>query len=205
MIFTWNTYSKIYEGGILMLIFISTTLLSYFLLKDNVTIANINHAYVVYEDNSKYDNLNVNINIMWWKLISSNNTWTINNTIQINKNDFYTISDNNKTFIISDTDGSYNYWFVTRKKIGDVAYLYSHNSYKYTENSGYYIYNNWKDWTIITLDNWDKYIVSKTEIFDFNKNLIPKNMDMSIKLVYFTCTPFGDNIRKAYFFKKVNK
>lgn len=188
-----------------MLIFISTTLLSYFLLKDNVTIANINHAYVVYEDNSKYDNLNVNINIMWWKLISSNNTWTINNTIQINKNDFYTISDNNKTFIISDTDGSYNYWFVTRKKIGDVAYLYSHNSYKYTENSGYYIYNNWKDWTIITLDNWDKYIVSKTEIFDFNKNLIPKNMDMSIKLVYFTCTPFGDNIRKAYFFKKVNK
>lgn len=181
-----------------MIILVSSCLLTYFILTDYVSIANMNHSYVIpeyIESSQQIGDITLNIN--------DTSTWGSVAEIKISKDDFYSITDGIRTFMVSDTDESYNYWFVTRKKIWDVAYLYSHNSYKYTENSWYYIYNNWKEWTKIKLNNGDEYEVYTTSIFDFNKWEYPKIMDMNTKIVYFTCTPFWDNVRKAFFLKRI--
>jgi len=119
---------------------------------------------------------------------------------------YYKMSFNWKDFLLSNDKNSYNYWFITKNVKNNILYLYSHNSYKQTENSGYYLYNNLKLNDEIIFNDQDNYKIIKTELIDIDKNeqnniKIPENSN----IIYFTCTPYGDNIRKVYYFKKIKK
>lgn len=183
-----------FEIGVVGLLFVISWLFSFTVLNNYITLYNVEKMYIPYENIIDNSTLNISISTL------DQNKETISGEVQVNKNDYYTLSDGKKSFLISDTKNSYNYGFITREKVGNISYLFSHNSYKYTENSGYYIYNNWKEWDIITFNNKDKYIIKSTKLYDFNKTDYSKEKtDINIRIIYFTCTPYWDNIRKAYF------
>lgn len=197
---TKKIFSLIYEYWILILIFILSTIVTFLLFNSNIQLYSMEPTYIIPEIKSDFNDKDIYLTINTNE-IDNVNEKSINN-VKLTKNDYYKISDWIKTYIISDTQWSYNYWFITRKKVWDVTYLYSHNSYKYTENSWYYIYNNWKVWTKLLLDE-DEYEIVWEELFDFNKWEYKEKMNKNISIVYFTCTPYWDNIRKVFFIKKV--
>lgn len=189
----------VYEYWILFLIFILTSTITFLLLNSNIQLYSLEPLYIIPEVKNDFNEKEINLTININDIVSGQKKgWFV----KLKKSDYYKISDWIKTYIISDTQWSYNYWFITRKKVWDVSYLYSHNSYKYTENSGYYIYNNWKVWTRVFLDE-DEFEIVSEELFDFNKGIYKEKMDKDISIVYFTCTPFWDNIRKVFFLKKI--
>lgn len=181
----------------LWILFLSSYI-TYGLLNDKVSLFTYEQMYVPVEVNRIPNNIEINIEQKELK------DWVSEKKITLSNNDYYSLSDGVKKFLISDTEDSFNYWFITRKKWNNITYLFSHNSYKYTENSWYYIYNNWKEGDIITFDNKDQYIIRSTKMYDFNtENYWDEKTKIETKIIYFTCTPYGDNIRKAYFLERV--
>lgn len=200
-----NTISVVVHILSVIWLFFLSAFVSYSILNDNISLYTTEQIYVPYKE--VVDLKKIVININEGELYNSSGSETTSNTIDISADEYYMFSDDKRKFLISDTDDSYNYGFVTRRKIDGITYLFSHNSYKYTENSGYHIYNNWKEGDIITFDNKDQYIIRRTEMFDFTKNDYSEKVNISknVKIIYFTCTPYGDDIRKAYYLEKVEK
>ena len=134
-----------------------------------------------------------------------NNKISTENEYKVNKDDFYKMSYKDKDFLLSNDSDSYKYWFISKQIKDNIMYLYSHNSYKYTENSGYYLYNNLKYWDIIKFNDNEEYKVVKSNIIDFEQ----ENVDIikpleNVDIVYFTCTPHWENIRKIYQLQKID-
>lgn len=182
-------------------ILILSSYLTYGLLNDKVALFTYEQMYVPIEIKNIPDKISINIEQKELK------DWVKETTkIELSWNDYYSLSDGVKKFLISDSEDSFNYGFITRKKWENITYLFSHNSYKYTENSGYHIYNNWKEWDIITFDNKDQYIIRSSKMYDFNQDdYMNEKTSRNTKIIYFTCTPYWDNIRKAFFLERIDK
>jgi len=133
------------------------------------------------------------------------------NSIEVPKNinlkDFYKMTSKDKSFFLSNNENAYKYWFIAKQIKNNILYLYSHNSYKQTENSGYYLYNNLKLNDIIIFNDDIKYKIVRTKLVDLDKNedkkISIKNKDVNI--IYFTCTPYWNNLRKVFFLQKIKK
>lgn len=114
----------------------------------------------------------------------------------INKKNYYILWFRDKEYLISWTKKSYNYWFITKEMKDNILYIYSHNSYKFSENSWYYIYRNVEIGDEITFNKTEKYEV--INIIDFN--LLEKDKNLSLKketeIVYFTCDKDDINKRR---------
>lgn len=179
-----------------LLIILSSSYLTYFLLDKYLTLYNKNLIIV-----KEYVNIENKIKVNEIEALEDNSIDIIkdHNNINYNKMKF-----NDVEFLLSSNEDAYNYWFITKNLSDNKLYLYSHNSYRYTENSGKYFYNNAKYNDIIEFDDGNFYKISKTEMIDVNKDnnkklTFPKNSDV----VYFTCTPYWDNTRKLYFLEKI--
>lgn len=195
----WFDY--ILSGIVYIALLVGGAYFSFTLLNENLTLYSTEQAYVPYKQILPTDKITINIQRDELYKDSENNQI---DKLVVDKSDYYMLSDGTKQFLISDTKDSYNYGFITRKKSGDITYLFSHNSYKYTENSGYHIYNNWKEGDIITFDNKDQYIIRGTKMYDFTKKGYEDDkVSEGVKIIYFTCTPYGEDIRKAYYLEKI--
>lgn len=128
------------------------------------------------------------------------------NIINDIKEDFYSMEFKDKQYLLSDSSKSYEYGFITKEIKDNVLYLYSHNSYDFSENSWYYLFNNLKLNDILTFNNDEN---NQYKIIDMDEINFTKNKDKNIKLkqwadiIYFTCTPVWDDVRKVYQLKKI--
>lgn len=193
---------NILSNLILLLIFFISWILSYNLCLKFLPLLEINAIIIEKEIISKpqiYINENPHNNENDELLVSNNK---INN---INKLDFYKLNFNNSSFLLSNDKKSYNYWFITKEIKNNILYLYSHNSYKYSENSWYYLYKNIKLNDIISFNEWDiKYKVIKTDIINFDEKEVDSiKIKNNVDIIYFTCTPLWWNIRKVYQLEKI--
>lgn len=198
-----NTYIKKWIDILVLLwiVFLSSYA-TFSILHDKVSLFSYEQMYVPIERYRIPEVINIDITekeLRWKEPVEQKG-----HDIVLTPGDYYSIADDEKKFLISDTEDAFNYGFISRKRANGITYLFSHNSYKYTENSGYHIYNKWKEWDIITFNDTDRYIIKETKMYDFNKGDY-KNESVSgkIKIIYFTCTPFWDNIRKAYYLEKL--
>lgn len=202
--------SKI-EIVILLFIFLFSSYLSYSLLQNNISF--ISSQFIIIEKPILY-NFETYINKDWSEkkadinidtdIINDNKIIEKDNWIHNILEDYYSLSFKNKTFLLSNDEKSYEYWFITKEIKNNVLYLYSHNSYKYTENSWYFLYNELEKNSIIEFNNIAKYkIISIDEVNFDNETINEIKLKEWVNIVYFTCTPLGWDIRKVYQLKKV--
>jgi len=214
-----NGFYKFLDFLILLLILILSSIATYSILSNYVNLVNnqlmivekeilIDKNFIINENDIKniLDEYKINNNINIDLLINDINKDDYNEDNNFSHMDIYKMEYKNKEFLISNNPKSYEYGFIAKDIKDNIMYLYSHNNYKFTENSGYFLYNNLKEGSIITFNDKYKYkVISTHEINYDNKE---ENKDIKIKkwvdIIYFTCTPSWDNIRKIYQLKKIN-
>lgn len=201
-------YNKYIEYIILLMIFLSSIFVTYNLLLKIPILSHINivekniytkpKIYIWEKDFNEYIN---SLNIIKDKSIPIKKT--LPKTKNYNIDDFYKLTVNNKDFLLSDDPKSFEYWFISKQITNNILFLYSHNSYKYTENSWYYLYNHLKLNDTLLFNDSIKYTIKKTLLIDINK-WEDKNIKIgkNINIIYFTCTPYWDNIRKVFLLSK---
>lgn len=218
---TTRKINKIINYLVLVLIFISSSFLTFQILNKFI---NVNYSNYIILEKEFYSNPNIYID---WKELSNylnendleekwNNKDILkkseNKILEIKDNsiykieNFYKISFKDNEYLLSDDKDSYKYWFISKQVKNKILYLYSHNSYKQTENSGYFFYNNLKLNDVVIFNDNNKYKVVKTDIIEFSeeteKSIIKEEWT---SVIYFTCTPYGWNIRKVYQFIAIDE
>jgi len=195
-------------------VLLSLFLISSFLIYNILLKVEINSKIGIIEK-TIYDTPKIYIDWKELKWKKENNINIVNNDlikindIKINKDndlkDYYKMSVYDKNFFLSNDKNAYNYWFIAKQIKNNILYLYSHNSYKQTENSGYYLYNHLKLNDIILFNDDIRYRIVKTKLVDLDKNEDTKISinNKNINIIYFTCTPYWNNLRKVFFLQKV--
>lgn len=202
---------KYIEYLLVLIILILSIIITNSLLSRYITLNN--NTIIIENDIISNPNIYINNEFIWTKedietmevVIENIKANNIDNNENNDKWDFYKLEFNDKSFLLSDDNKSYTYWFISKKIKNNVLYLYSHNSYKYTENSWYFLYNNLKLWDIIKFNDLIEYKVIYTELINFDDEKDKKiNIKNNADIIYFTCTPKWWNIRKIYHLERYN-
>lgn len=200
-----NIHIKIYNFIIYFFIYVLSFYTTFLIFDNYLKITP--ESVTVIESNLNNNSLDLNKIEINYEDVWVNNTTTdiIEYKAEENVFDFqnyYLMWFKDKNFILSNKEKSYNIWFITKEIKDNILYLYSHNSYKYSENSWRYLYLNLKQNDEIVFNNKYKYNVVKTDIFDFDKNPNPNiTLNKDVNVIYFTCTPLWENVRKVYYLK----
>jgi len=206
-------YRKILDYIIIILIIMVSAFITYNILIKSILLVENNliiiekevmYSPTIYIWWEKYIEDEINISIINEKKDKIEDLSSIEETFV--KEDFYKMNYKDLSYLLSNDKDSYTYWFISKQIKDNILYLYSHNSYKFTENSGYFLYNNLKLYDEITFNDWQfKYRIIKSDLIDLDKEEIETiKLQNNVDIVYFTCTPHWWNIRKVYQLEKIN-